>query len=377
MKKRNNWRKSVVLTFALTGGLLFSTVQPLQANAEETSQEMINKKAQIDADVKKLETELATLQKDMDTKIKAFNKVREDIGTVDHSIVETEERIEKRTELLGDRLAAYQARDSNFNLYLNVMLESKSITDLVDRVVAVKTIVDADQELIDEQAADKESLKTQKTDLAIKQKELEKQFQELQQKEGEMELKKAESEAKSLALKAQIATKQDEERLEAARKAAEEEAAQLRALQNTAPVGQQATNNKGEQSPAVTPGSGSGTSAASTAIASGKQFLGRPYVWGGSNPSTGFDCSGFVQWNYKQAGVSLPRTSSQQYLATTRISASEARVGDLVFFSYGSGVAHVGIYMGNNTMINAQNSGVKIESLDWWNKYLVGFGRIK
>ena len=127
----------------------------------------------------------------------------------------------------------------------------------------------------------------------------------------------------------------------------------------------------------VVVGSGSGTASSGDAISTAKQFLGRSYVWGGSNPSTGFDCSGLVQWSYKQAGVSLPRTASQQYLATQRISASEARVGDLVFFSYGSGIAHVGIYLGNNTMIDAQNKGVVIESLDWWNQYLVGFGRIQ
>lgn len=247
----------------------------------------------------------------------------------------------------------------------------------MDRVVAVKTLMDADQELVDQQEADKASLEQQKAILDEKQKELQKQFQELQQKESEMEVKKAENEAKSLALKAQIATKQEEERLEAERKAAEEEAARLRALQAATPVVQATQNNDGGVPQKIVMGSGAGTASSGDAISTAKQFLGRPYVWGGSNPSTGFDCSGLVQWSYKQAGVSLPRTASQQYLATQRISASEARVGDLVFFSYGSGVAHVGIYLGNNTMIDAQNNGIVIESLDWWNQYLVGFGRIQ
>ena len=371
MSKRNKWRKSMVLALALAGGLLFNTVQPIEAHAEETSQQMIEKKAQIDAEVKKLETELTKLQKEIDEKVKVFNQVQEDIKEVDADIVETEKRIEQRTEILSDRMAAYQAQDNTMGVYLSVVLEAKSFADLMDRVVAVKTLMDADQELVAQQEADKENLKVQKATLDEKQKELQKQFQELQQKESEMEVKKAENEAKSLALKAQIATKQEEERLEAARKAAEEEAARLRSLQAATPVAQQNGTTQ-----TVVVGSGAGTAVSGDAISVAKQFLGRPYVWGGSNPSTGFDCSGLVQWSYKQAGVSLPRTASQQYLATKRISASEARVGDLVFFSYGSGVAHVGIYLGNNTMINAQNKGVVIESLDWWNKYLVGFGRI-
>ncbi|WP_445478655.1 C40 family peptidase [Lysinibacillus irui] len=375
--KRNKWRKSMVLALALAGGLLFNTIQPTEVHAEETSQQMIEKKAEIDKQVKKLEQELTKLQQEIDAKVKVFKQVQAEIKEVDASIVETQKRIEQRSKILSERMAAYQAQDNTVGVYLNVVLEAKSFADLMDRVVAVKTLMDADQELVDQQEADKASLVQQKATLDEKQKELQKQFQELQQKESEMEVKKAENEAKSLALKAQIATKQEEERLEAERKAAEEEAARLRALQAATPVVQATQNNGGGQPQKIIVGSGAGTASSGDAISTAKQFLGRPYVWGGSNPSTGFDCSGLVQWSYKQAGVSLPRTASQQYLATQRISASEARVGDLVFFSYGSGVAHVGIYLGNNTMIDAQNNGVVIESLDWWNQYLVGFGRIQ
>ncbi|MEB2300097.1 C40 family peptidase [Lysinibacillus xylanilyticus] len=398
MGKRNKWRKSMVLALALAGGLLFNTVQPTEVHAEETSQQMIDKKAKIDTEVKKLQEELKKLQQEIDEKVKVFNKVQADIKEVDANIVDTKKRIEQRSVILSDRMAAYQAQDNTVGIYLNAVLESKSFADLMDRVVAVKTLMDADQELVDQQEADKANLEKQKATLDEKQKELQKQFQELQEKESEMEVKKAENEAKSLALKAQIATKQEEERLEAERKAAEEEAARLRALQAATPVVQATNNNDNnnsnnngdsnsdannngkanneKSSQKVVVGSGSGTASSGDAISTAKQFLGRSYVWGGSNPSTGFDCSGLVQWSYQQAGVSLPRTASQQYLATQRISASEARVGDLVFFSYGSGIAHVGIYLGNNTMIDAQNKGVVIESLDWWNQYLVGFGRI-
>lgn len=386
MGKRNKWRKSMVLAVALAGGLLFNTVQPIEAHAEETSQQMIDKKAKIDAEVKKLETELDQLQQEIDQKVKVFNQVQADIKEVDAGIVETEKRIEQRSTILSERMAAYQAQDNTVGVYLSVVLEAKSFADLMDRVVAVKTLMDADQELVNQQEADKAKLEEQKATLDEKQKELQKQFQELQQKESEMEVKKAENQAKSLALKAQIATKQEEERLEAERKAAEEEAARLRALQAATPVvhvnnnannGTSSNNNGGSKPQPIIVGSGAGTASSGDAISTAKQFLGRSYVWGGSNPTTGFDCSGLVQWSYKQAGVSLPRTASQQYLSTKRISASEARVGDLVFFSYGSGVAHVGIYLGNNTMIDAQNKGVVIESLDWWNQYLVGFGRIQ
>ena len=120
----------------------------------------------------------------------------------------------------------------------------------------------------------------------------------------------------------------------------------------------------------------SGSPKAEAIIAEASKYLGRKYVWGGSTPSTGFDCSGLTSWSFKQNGITIPRTAAQQYAASTKISADEAKAGDLVFFSYGKGVAHVGIYLGDGRMINAQNSGLKIAPLaGYWSKYLVGYGR--
>lgn len=189
--KRNKWRKSMVLALALAGGLLFNTVQPTVVHAEETSQQMIDKKAKIDTEVKKLQEELTKLQKEIDEKVKVFNKVQADIKEVDADIVATKKRIEQRSAILNDRMAAYQAQDNTVGVYLNAVLEAKSFADLMDRVVAVKTLMDADQELVDQQEADKANLEKQKATLDEKQKELQKQFQELQQKESEMEVKKS------------------------------------------------------------------------------------------------------------------------------------------------------------------------------------------
>lgn len=113
------------------------------------------------------------------------------------------------------------------------------------------------------------------------------------------------------------------------------------------------------------------------------KYKGTAYVFGGSNPSTGFDCSGLVQWTYKKAGISLPRTANEQYNVTTRISKSDAKPGDLVFFkgTYNAGVkiTHVGIYTGNGKFYNANDSGVEYSSLSnpYWKAHFVGYGRVK
>ena len=103
------------------------------------------------------------------------------------------------------------------------------------------------------------------------------------------------------------------------------------------------------------------------------QFVGKPYVWGGTNPNTGADCSGFVQYVYGHFGVSLPRVSKDQVsCGTTVTSISNAQPGDLIFWSNNgsdSGVYHVAMYLGGGKIVHASNSkpypqgGIKISNV--------------
>lgn len=111
------------------------------------------------------------------------------------------------------------------------------------------------------------------------------------------------------------------------------------------------------------------------------KYEGYPYVFGGSSPSTSFDCSGLTQWCYAKAGIQLPRVAQAQYDATTHIPLSEAKAGDLVFFhsTYNAGtyVTHVGIYVGNNQMFNAGDPiGYGNLTDSYWQAHLIGAGRI-
>nr|WP_073088442.1 NlpC/P60 family protein [Selenomonas ruminantium] len=86
-----------------------------------------------------------------------------------------------------------------------------------------------------------------------------------------------------------------------------------------------------------------------------QQFLGVPYVWGGSSPN-GFDCSGFVQYVFAQRGIHLPRTADIQITAGRPVAKSELQPGDLVFFASDYvNISHVGIYVGDGRMIHASS----------------------
>ena len=115
--------------------------------------------------------------------------------------------------------------------------------------------------------------------------------------------------------------------------------------------------------------------------AEAKKYVGTPYVWGGSTPETGFDCSGYVCWVYNQNGYDVGRTTANGlWQKSQHISEAEAKPGDLVFFegTYDTpGKSHVGIYLGNGKMVSA---GDPIKYADihssYWQKYLSGFGRL-
>jgi hypothetical protein len=117
-----------------------------------------------------------------------------------------------------------------------------------------------------------------------------------------------------------------------------------------------------------------------------RQYLGVPYVFGGSNPATGLDCSGLVQLVYRQVGIALPRTAQLQYAATTRISRDQLEPGDLVFFArtYADPhdwITHVGIYIGGGMQINAPTEGqvVSIQPVfsGFWGAHFDSGGRVR
>jgi peptidoglycan DL-endopeptidase CwlO len=120
---------------------------------------------------------------------------------------------------------------------------------------------------------------------------------------------------------------------------------------------------------------GAATASESAVVSEAQKYIGVPYVWGGTDPAKGLDCSGFTRLVYGNLGIELPRTASQQATAGKAVaSLDDARPGDLVFFDHSParpGIDHVGIYVGGGKMIAAPQEGESVKVQDVGNPTLI------
>jgi cell wall-associated NlpC family hydrolase len=120
------------------------------------------------------------------------------------------------------------------------------------------------------------------------------------------------------------------------------------------------------------------TPARARIVESATAMLGTPYLYGGSSPERGFDCSGLVLYSHNRAGIQVPRTAAQQLRHSRKITPDQLQPGDLLFFRIETKPSHVSIYLGDGIFIHAPSSGgrVRTESLTnpYWNQRLVETG---
>lgn len=167
-------------------------------------------------------------------------------------------------------------------------------------------------------------------------------------------------------------------RQEAAKKAAQNSGSTSGTTSGTSGSTKTGSTGTGSSSSTGTSGTTAGTSAAAAAVAFAKDQLGEPYVWAATGPGS-WDCSGLTMKSWLSAGERLPRTAQSQYDATTHIAIADLRPGDLVFYgTTSSSIYHVGMYVGNGTMIHAPRTGdvVKYSSIYYMRDLLPYGGRV-
>ena len=351
-----------ILPFLIGATILCAPTYAL-ADDEESSEVLEQRKVEVEQQIEAMKLKIKEKQQRMDEAIAEFDATVVEIDALTEDMKQLEQKMEQRGVIIEERLKTYQSNKSNFTIYLDAVFRAETIADILGRVSSVNTILEADKEMIEQYEKEQAKLKQLQQQLEQLKKEQQALFQQLQQEESDMQLQQLELEAMVLELQVQIAEAEERERLERERALIEQQLGDLLTLDGLIVV--ETVDNPPEQVANIANG-----------VGQARKYLGMPYLWGGMHPSTSFDCSGLIQWSYGQAGIAIPRTAAQQFLASVKIDVNDVLPGDLVFFSYGKGIQHVGIYVGNGMMLNSQNAGVVIEKISGWKQHLVGFGRV-
>jgi cell wall-associated NlpC family hydrolase len=236
---------------------------------------------------------------------------------------------------------------------VEVLLGSASLDELLERIDTASRVSDQDARIVDEVKTFRAEIKRREAELRKARAEQERVVAERAARRSAIEAQLAERQRLLASIKDQIAKLKAAEAAEQRRLEAQARAR----LSTPSPSG-------GSGSPEVATGN-AGPARYGGVVGIAMQYLGIPYRWGGSSPSTGFDCSGFVMYVYSKVGVSLPHNAAMQYSYGSAVSRSELQPGDLVFFN---GLGHNGIYIGGNQFIHSPHTGdvVKISSISGW-----------
>ena len=328
---------SVVVAAALTFSL---SVTPILA--DEVS-DLKKQKKDTEEQVNSLQTQLNSLM----TKI---SELENDLITTGEEISQTEEEQEQQYQAMKRRIK-YMYEAGTGSATVEKVLSSGNTTSALKQAEYSQDLHSYDRKKLNEYVATVEKVAELKDTLETKMDDLEKTQTEYEEQKTELNTTITEKSSEIKDLDVQIdeavkkAAEEEAKRQEEARKAAEAAAAAEAAKKN---------NNNRNTGGTTNSGATYNPSTGNAIVDAAYSQIGVPYVWGGTTPYVGLDCSGLVQYCYRQAGKSIPRTSGSILAGGTIV--SDPQPGDICWTP-----GHVAIYIGNGQMIEAQQTGVPVK----------------
>ncbi|NJQ14796.1 C40 family peptidase [Streptomyces bohaiensis] len=306
--------------------------------------------------VDELHEEAATINEEYIGAVERAESLQEEADKLQESVARGQEELNELRNSIGS-VASAQYRNGGMTPSVQLFL-SADPDGYLDRASTLDQITGKQAEALRTIEAKQRALGQQRAEASAKLESLEESRAEAKERKDEIQGKLTEAR--------QLLNRLTEE--ERAAIAAEEREAEAAAQREAEAAADRASRSDGRSDTpaggsgggggggsAVAPGGGGGGSSyAQSAISAAQSKIGAPYVFGSTGPTT-FDCSGLTGWAYKQAGISLPRTSQAQAAAGTRVSADQLQPGDLVLY-YG-GLTHIGIYVGNGQILHAPRTG--------------------
>lgn len=399
-KKKENMKKFIVL-FSLAIAVMFSSFSNVLTVSASTIKGVQDKIKADQKNVDKISDTISGLSDEQDLleeeiadlNSEIFNMMTE-ISLKEDEIAEKENEIARKQVEIGQAQIAYEAAkvkeeeqyeavkeqirfmyENSDASVLAILFDSRDFSDFLNKADYTEKVYQYGQDLLDQYEAAKEEvqalwnrLEADKDELEVDRVQLEADREELAQMKAELDKQLEKKKAQSADYEAEIAA--FKKQLSAAKKKLQQDQKELKKLQDDerrrkeeeARKAAGASGNQGSSSVSGTISSASGSELGKQIAEYACQFVGNPYVMGGTSLTNGTDCSGFTQSVYKHFGYSLPRTSTAQRSAGRSVSYAEAQPGDIFCYS-----GHVALYIGNGKIVHASNpsSGIKISNANY------------
>ena len=328
--------------------------------AAPSQQDLENQKSAVESEVSSLQSQLTDLMSKMEELENDMVAKGEEITKAESELEAAQKKEEQQHEDMKLRIKyMYEEGDGSA---LERVLSSGSIAEMLNQAEYIKSVHQYDRDMLNEYVKTKEQIAKLKKTLEEEMSNLETMQTEYEKQQDELSatLESKQAQVADLDQQIQEAAAEAARIAEEQRKAAEEAA--RRNQQNTVTPSNNNNNNNNNNGNSNTttptiPDNGNSapnnSSKAAAIVNAAYSQLGVPYVWGGTNPGVGLDCSGLTQYCHRVAGISIPRTSGAQLAGGTIV--SNPQPGDICWTP-----GHVAIYIGGGQMIEAQQTGVPV-----------------
>jgi len=346
----------ITLIITLNGTALAAPTNEKLKQQKDSLTRIQEQREEIEMKIEEFDNEIQkTMAKTEENKIK-ISETEKAIKKALTEIEKIEKEAQKEQELFNSRMRVMYI--NGFDSYTSIILESESFGDFVSRVENIKTVIEFDKKVMDEFETTKKELNEKKQNL---------------------------NKTKVVLLNLHAEDKQKLDKLVSTKKSQDKLITELntkeKLLGGRTPqlsVNKSLTkiNQLRKSAPKNTLSRGSATISDNAIIAYASNFLGTPYLWGGTTPS-GFDCSGFTQYVFAHFGISIGRTTFNQIKDGVPVSKANLQAGDLVLFGTSANPHHVGIYIGDNNYIHAPHTGDVIKISPMSRKGFITGRRVK
>lgn len=326
-----------------------------------------NKKEEIEGELDAKNEELVNLmvdvgilEKEIDQNEKQLKQVKKDLKTAQKNEKKQYQAMKKRIKFM------YERGDS---AVISSLLESKSMADMLNRVEYFNEVYDYDRNLLDNYEKTRKQVEDLKAQVEDEKKELETAKDDLKQQQKQLETAMANLRSQQANADTQIANAKNlaseyQKTITEQNKIIQQQQAEAAASRSSGGSSGGSGGTSKPNSNASVPGGNlnppkttnvSGSDVVNYAM----QFVGKPYVWGGKDPNTGADCSGFTSYVYAHFGISIPSFSGAQRSCGQEVSYANAQAGDLICYA-----GHVAIYMGGGKIVHAKGTAYGIVGND-------------